>query len=454
MNKYRLLIVDDDEFLVEDIATSLDQTRYEIDKAYCLDSAFDLFQRKAHPIVITDLQMKKSINDGFVLLQKIKEISPSTAVMIITSSGDLQRAIKAMQLGAVDFMTKPFDLEQFTIRLDKIAERVKLTVENERLRGEVMDRYEMIGVSSAILDLKKQIAIVARTDRRVLITGPNGSGKELIARAIHNQSDRWDKPFVSVNCAAIPETLFESELFGTVPGAFTGAVNKKGKFEMANEGTLLLDEIGDMSLINQGKLLRVLEDNRLCRMGGEKSIEVNVRVIAATNKDLPGKIASGQFREDLFYRLNVVQLNSPALRQRRDDIPSLIEHTLKEIGKAGETSLFFQPETLEYLKSLDWPGNVRQLKNTIESLMIFWDGAPISRNDIKEKTGPETPTNGLLCDTNKPLKDAVNDFECDYIKKVLNKCKWNITEASARLDLQRTYLHDKMNKLGIERNSI
>ena len=452
MARYSLLIVDDDEFVVEDIATSLDSNKYEIDRAFCLESAFDIFRLKNHQIVIADLQLKESREDGFVLLRRIKEVAPATEVMIITSLGDMDRAIKAMQLGAVDFMTKPFDPDQIHVRIDKVAERVQLATENERLRSEIQDRYDMVGASAVMMDLKRKIALVARSNSRVLITGPNGSGKELIARAVHSLSSHADGPFITVNCAAIPDSLFESELFGTIKGAFTGAVNKKGKFELASGGTLFLDEIADMSLVNQAKVLRVLEENLVYRVGSEKPFPIDVRIITATNKNLKEQIAAKEFREDLFYRLNVAPLEAIPLRKHSEDIPLLIENTLRKIGRAGDLSRYFVPEAVSYMKTLEWPGNIRQLQNTIENLMIFWEGEPVDSGMIKKRFCFDAPSARCYeLDTSRPIKEAVNDFEREYIAKVIHECGGNITEVATRLDLQRPYLYEKMKKLGLER---
>ena len=451
MTRYKVLVVDDDEFVVEDIVTSLDESRFLGDKAFDPDTALNSFRGGGHHIVITDIQMQKSRDDGLVLLGKIKEMAPATAVMIITGEGDLERAIQAMQLGAADFITKPFEMDQLLARLDKIAQRVRLQEENGRLRQELGRKYELTGESPSMQTLKKQVAAIARSASRVLITGPNGSGKELVARAIHAGSARFEMPFVAVNCAAIPENLFESELFGTTRGAFTGAIEKKGAFEIADGGTLFLDEIGDMSLINQGKLLRVLQENELRRVGGEKTIPIDVRVIAATNRDLHARMESGQFREDLFYRLAVALVRTPPLSKCRQDIPMLIGRALVQLGRGERPERYFKADAVAFMQSLPWPGNTRQLINAIENLMIFWDGEPMDAQTLQTMIPQQPHRCPPAVRNSASLKDAVAEFEREQIEKTLGECSSNMAEAASRLGLQRQYLYDKVKKLGIER---
>ncbi len=450
MNKFKVLVADDDEFVCEDIVLALSKDLFDIETASNGDQAFGLFCEKRHHIVISDIQMS-SQEDGLVLLEKIKTIDSETAVMIITGYSDVARAVRAMQLGAVDYVTKPLDSAQIAIKVTKMAERVALQKDNVRLRNELSSHYELVGKSSVIQDLKRQIGIIAgRSDTSgVLIMGPNGSGKELVARALVNQSNRANKPFEIVNCAALPENLIESELFGTIKGAFTGAVDKKGKFELAADGTIFLDEVGDMSLATQAKVLRVLQNGEFTRIGGEKSIKVNVRVISATNKDLNEMIKQKLFREDLFYRLNVVPIQTVPLKQRIEDIPILIEHKLKKLGKVLEIHSLMNNDALDYLKSLEWPGNVRELNNAVERLMIYWNGVQIDLNYVKQYAGGPLRSAGQLFDTGRTLKDAVNDFEREYMGKVIDECKGKIADAAKRLGLERPYMYEKMKKLGI-----
>jgi two-component system nitrogen regulation response regulator NtrX len=446
---HRILIVDDDKFVCEDIATSLDSVRFHVDKAHDGNSAFRLFEEKAHHIVITDLKMGEGSGHGLELLARIKNKAKDTAVVVLTNNVDIQEAVKAMKLGADDYITKPYDSDQIAVKIEKIADRVSLREDNNRLRQEISSQFGILGNSAAISELKRQIGVVARTDSRVLITGPNGSGKELVAWSIRNQSPRSDKPFVTVNCAAIPENLIEAELFGTVRGAFTNAQDKKGRFELAHEGTLFLDEVGDMSLAAQAKVLRVLETGRFERVGGERSVDVDVRVISATNRDLYALMREGKFREDLFYRLSVVPLHTTPLRQRREDIPVLMENILRKMGKGEKLGDVFNPAALERLQSLEWSGNVRELNNVVERLLIFWDGsiidpALVDRHLHLHQAGP-----AAISDWSRPLRDATNEFESGYIRKVIQECSANISDAAARLGLTRTYLYEKMKNLNI-----
>lgn len=453
MSKLQVLVVEDDPYICEDIATSLNQERFETDKAFCGDSAFALFTQKKHQIVLTDLQMKNGKDDGFILLEKVKAASPATAVMIITSLSDVPRAVKAMQLGALDYVTKPYDAEQLAVKVEKIADRVVLENENASLRRELLVRHEIAGLSDSVVQLKRKIGLVASADSCVLITGPNGSGKELVAWSLRNQSKRKDKPFETLNCAAIPDNLIESELFGTTKGAFTGALDKKGIFELAHEGTLFLDEIGDMSPLCQAKVLRVLETGVIRRVGGTADIKTDVRVIAATNKNIEELIENKLFRRDLYDRLNVIPLETTPLCKRREDIPVLIDHLVAKMRKNLEAKRVFQKESIEFLASCEWPGNVRELKNVIERLLIFWDGKPVGVEGVKQYMNQPNRKNATLqtADAKKTLKEASNNFERDFIKRVLDECSGNVTEAAQTLGLQRSYLYDKMKNLGMEK---
>jgi two-component system nitrogen regulation response regulator NtrX len=394
--------------------------------------------------------MKKGNNDGFVLLEKIKTLAPTTAVLILTSATEVQKAVKAMQMGALDYITKPYDADQVTIKIDKIADRLSLQAENARLRNELYSHYEILGISPTITELKRQITLVAKTESRVLITGPNGSGKELVARAIHSQSKRANKPFIVVNCAAIPENLIESELFGTVKGAFTDANSKKGQFDLAHEGTIFLDEIGDMSPATQAKVLRVLENGEFTKVGGERSIKVDVRVIAATNKNLSDMIRKNLFREDLFYRLNVITIHTTPLRLRKEDIPILIAGMLKKMGKTFDIATVFTNEAIDFMKSLEWAGNVRELNNAVERIMIFWNQEPLGLDQVSQYINVTIKNTPQLLDTSKNFKEACACFERDYIKAILDEYKGNIADAAERLGLQRPYLYEKMKKLEID----
>jgi two-component system nitrogen regulation response regulator NtrX len=450
MGRHKILVVDDDKFVCQDIVTSLDSTRFDFDMAHNKEDAFAIFDAKRHHIIVTDLGMPNE-NDGFVLIDNIKSIAPSAVIIVLTGCTELKNAVRAMKAGAVDYVTKPFETDQLIKRIENITNTIDLRDENIRLRSVIASQYEMAGNSSAMKELKNQIAAIARSDSYVLITGPNGTGKELVAWSIQNQSSRADKPFIVVNCAAIPDNLIESELFGTSRGAFTGSIDKKGKFEQAHEGTIFLDEIGDMSLTAQAKVLRVLESGDVQRIGSDRSIHVNVRVIAATNKNLPEKIRTCDFREDLFYRLNVATLQTLPLKYRTEDIPSLIEHKLRKANSIATIDNFLTNEALSYLSKLEWPGNIRELYNAIERMLIYWSGTPINPDAVKRYLCTTNGTTSLVGDTSKKLKDATADFEREYILKVIAECNGSITDAAERLDLQRPYLYEKIKKLGIER---
>lgn len=446
----KVLVVDDDEFVREDIATSLAELPLAIDTASGAEEAYDLFQKEGYNIVITDLKMGSGPDDGLDLLKKVKQRSPETPVIILTSFNEVPKAVQAMRLGAFDYVTKPYDVGQVKRKIEVLLNQSGLARENQALKREIADQYGIVGVSASIRDLRAEIARFAPTEARVLITGPNGSGKELVARAIRSQSPRAGKPFVAINCAAIPENLIESELFGTARGAFTGAMEKAGLFERAHEGTLFLDEVGELSPAAQAKLLRVLETGEFCRLGGAETIKADVRVLSATNKDLWALAGEKRFREDLLYRLGVLHLTTTPLRERREDIPVLIGHFLARSGTAREAGEVFAPEAIELLKSQDWKGNVRELANVVERLLLFRDGSPVTAAQAAKCLGPAVPEAPGLLDTSRPLKAAVNEFESAYIRKVISECRGNMTEAAARLALTRTYLYEKLKALGIE----
>ncbi len=333
-------------------------------------------------LVLCDIKMPKM--DGVEVLEAIKKIKPEIPVVMISGHGDLDTAVNTMRLGAYDYISKPPDLNRLLNTVRNALDRKELVVENKLLKRKVSKNYEMVGESDAISQIKEMIEKVAPTDARVLVTGPNGTGKELVAHWLHQKSERSKGPMIEVNCAAIPSELIESELFGHVKGAFTSAnKDRAGKFEAANGGTIFLDEIGDMSLSAQAKVLRALQESRIQRVGSDKDIKVNVRVVAATNKDLKKEIADGKFREDLYHRLAVILINVPALNDRRDDIPLLVEHFSSKIAnEQGITKKSFSDSAIKLLKEYDWTGNIRELRNVIERLIIL-GGTEVSETDVK-----------------------------------------------------------------------
>ncbi len=377
--------------LIEDeaaIRRVLSKILVEEDKTYSVEEAedglegFEKIKNNDYDLVLCDIKMPKL--DGVEVLERVKALKPEIPMIMISGHGDLELAVSTMRLGAFDYISKPPDLNRLLNTVRNALDKKQLIVENKRLKKKVNKNYEMIGESSAIQSIKQMIEKVAPTDARVLITGSNGTGKELVAHWLHQKSHRSSAPMVEVNCAAIPSELIESELFGHVKGSFTGAnKDRAGKFETANKGTIFLDEIGDMSLSAQAKVLRALQENKISRVGSEKDIKVDVRVVAATNKDLKKEIAEGRFREDLYHRLAVILIKVPALNDRREDIPLLIEHFAKKVAKEqGILMKEFSPKAIQLLQKYDWTGNIRELRNVVERLMILGE-TTISENDVQ-----------------------------------------------------------------------
>lgn len=380
----KILIVEDEAAIRRVLVKILEEesSDYVVDAAENGEEALQKITGEDYDLVISDIKMPKM--DGEELLVAAKKIKPDTVFVMISGHGDLETAVNTMRLGAFDYISKPPDLNRLLTTVRNALDTSKLVVENTILKKKVGKKYEMIGNSEPISQIKDIIEKVAPTEARVLITGPNGTGKELVAHQIHLQSNRAQNMLVEVNCAAIPSELIESELFGHVKGAFTSAVkDRPGKFEQANHGTIFLDEIGDMSLSAQAKVLRALQENVITRVGAEKDLKVDVRVIAATNKDLRKEIAEGRFREDLYHRLAVILIKVPALNDRRDDIPLLIEHFVSQIAKEqGTAPKAFSSEAIELLQQYDWTGNIRELRNVIERLIIL-GGKEVSKQDVE-----------------------------------------------------------------------
>ncbi|MDD2985884.1 sigma-54 dependent transcriptional regulator [Flavobacterium sp.] len=363
----KILSEENDSYIVEDVEDGM--------------QGLEKIKNEDYDLVLCDIKMPKM--DGVEVLEAVKKIKPEIPMVMISGHGDIETAVNTMRLGAFDYISKPPDLNRLLNTVRNALDRKKLVVENKILKKKVSKNYEMIGNSTAINQIKLMIDKVAPTDARVLITGPNGTGKELVAHQLHEKSERANFPIIEVNCAAIPSELIESELFGHVKGAFTSAVkDRAGKFEAADGGTLFLDEIGDMSLSAQAKVLRALQENLIQRVGADKDIKVNVRVIAATNKDLQKEIAEGRFREDLYHRLAVILIKVPALNDRREDIPMLIEHFSKKIAdEHGTVIKNFSKSAIQLLQAYDWTGNIRELRNVIERLIIL-GGAAVTENDV------------------------------------------------------------------------
>lgn len=379
------ILIAEDELAIRNVLTNIlkeENEAFIVETAENGRKAIDMLKDNDYDLLICDIKMPEM--DGIDVLERVPVLSPDTTVVMITGHGDVELAVKCMQLGAFDFISKPPDLNRLLTTVRNALDNNSLKVENKRLRKKVSRKYTMIGASPKLEQIRSMIDKIAPTDARVMITGPNGTGKELVAHAIHAQSERNKKPFVEVNCAAIPSELIESELFGHKKGAFTSAIkDRKGKFELANEGTLFLDEVGDMSLSAQAKVLRALQEGKITPVGGDKAINVNVRVIAATNKDLKHEIAEGKFREDLYHRLAVILIKVPALDDRKDDIPILISHFVDMLSnQEGMGVKPFSDDAIEALKNRSWTGNIRELRNVVERLMIL-GGDEITKEDIE-----------------------------------------------------------------------
>ncbi|HSD15212.1 MAG TPA: sigma-54 dependent transcriptional regulator [Flavobacterium sp.] len=380
----KILIIEDEASIRRVLVKILSEESdtYKVDEAEDGLQGLEKIKNEDYDLVLCDIKMPKM--DGEEVLEAVKKIKPEIPMVMISGHGDLETAVNTMRLGAFDYISKPPDLNRLLNTVRHALDRKQLVAENKILKKKVSRNYEMIGESDAINQIKEMIDKVAPTEARVLITGPNGTGKELVAHQLHEKSERSGAPLIEVNCAAIPSELIESELFGHVKGAFTSAVkDRAGKFEAADKGTIFLDEVGDMSLSAQAKVLRALQENLIQRVGADKDIKVNVRVVAATNKDLKKEIAEGRFREDLYHRLAVILIKVPALNDRRDDIPLLVNHFTEKIASEQGTSVKkFSSEAIKLLQEYDWTGNIRELRNVVERLIIL-GGTEISENDVK-----------------------------------------------------------------------
>ncbi|MCX7954459.1 MAG: sigma-54 dependent transcriptional regulator [Bacteroidales bacterium] len=378
-----ILVIDDEKSICKSLKEILEYEGYEVETALNGPEGLNIVKSKEIDLILCDIKMPQM--DGIEVLQKVKEEHPQVTVIMITAHGDIDTAVDCIKKGAYDFLQKPLDLNRLLISVKNALDRKNLLDETRALRRKIYSKYEMVGNSKAMKELRELIDKIAPTDARVLITGENGTGKELVAHLIHEKSRRCNGPFIEVNCAAIPSELIESELFGHEKGSFTSAIKQKiGKFELANNGTLFLDEIGDMSLAAQAKVLRALQENKITRVGGEKDIKVDVRIIAATNKNLREEIEKRNFREDLYHRLSVIVLNVPSLRERKEDIPLLIEHFTKIICNDYSIPLKkFTDDAIEELMKLEYRGNIRELSNIVERLIILCDNV-IKGEDVKK----------------------------------------------------------------------
>ena len=450
----KVLVVDDEKNILTTLSRALSLEGYEVQVAGGGKIALEKVATWQPDVVLLDVKMPDI--DGLDVLAKLKEPDVSPAVIMMSGHGTIETAVKATKAGAADFVEKPVSLDRLLVAIANAFERAKLSDENRRLKDDISRRYRLVGDSTAMKTLKERIALAAPKNGRVLITGESGTGKELIAHAIHTGSARANKPFVKMNCAAVPGELIESELFGHEKGSFTGAVkSRNGRFEQADTGTLFIDEVGDMPGAMQAKLLRVLQEGEFERVGGEAVIKVDVRVIAATNKDLPTEVEKGRFREDLYYRLNVVPIQAPPLRARKDDLATLVEHFIAMA--AAENAMkpkTVTPDAAALLAAHDWPGNVRELRNTIERLMILTPGPQIDGDSVRamiEPSGARKP--GASAFIGGPLRDQVAASEREIILACLEKNRWHVSNTARELELERSHLYKKMRSLGIERDS-
>ncbi len=444
-----ILVVDDEPQILQVVSGILQDEGFEVATAPDGEVALRLAAEEAPDLVLLDIALPGL--DGLEVLKELKRQYPLLPVVMISAYGSVENAVKATRLGAFDFIEKPPHADTILLTVRNALEMARLFEENRRLRQQAAPVRELIGKSEAIRRLREKLRIIAPTHASVLITGENGTGKELVARALHAYSRRAHRPFVEVNCAAIPEDLIESELFGHEKGAFTGAATRRqGKFDQAHEGTLFLDEIGDMSLKTQAKILRILEEQRFERVGGSRPIQVDVRIVAATNKNLEEEISRGTFREDLYHRINVIPLAVPPLRERREDIPLLAAYFLKDLAQENDTPpKTFTPEALEALTAYSWPGNVRELKNFVLRLAILSPGPVIRVEDLP--FAPETEPGDLDALLHLPsFREARARFEKEFLRRKLAECQGNVSLVAEKVGLERSHLYRKLKAYGLE----
>jgi two-component system, NtrC family, nitrogen regulation response regulator NtrX len=449
-----ILVVDDESGVRLSLTGILSDEGYAVEALETGEACLAALETRRYDLILLDVWLPGI--DGLETLTRLRETDPEVPVVVISGHGNIETAVKAVRMGAQDFVEKPLSLEKTLLAIRNALRQRKLEAENRALKAQVQHRWSMVGESEPVRALRGQIARAAPSNGRVLIYGENGTGKELVARSIHLQSLRAQGPFVEVNCAAIPEDLIESELFGHTRGAFTGAVaTKKGKFELADGGTLFLDEIGDMTLKTQAKVLRALQEQKIEPVGGQASIPVDVRVIAATNKRLEDEIRKGSFREDLYFRLSVIPFQVPPLRERREDVPFLARHFMAEMSaEYGRRPKEFTADALQVLANQPWPGNVRELRNTVERLVIMVPGERIEERHLPApllglaESPAAAPSSGALADF-PSLADAREDFEKRYIWKKYQECGGNMSRTAEVLQVERSNLYRKMKAFGL-----
>lgn len=449
----KILIIDDEEVILSTLKEILEYEDYEVETAKNGLEGLEMIQREQYDVVLCDIKMPKM--DGIEVLEKGLALKSDIQFIMISGHGTIETAVEATKKGAFDFIEKPPDLNRMLISIRNAMEKTNLVAETKVLKRKISRTREIIGKSHVMEKIQETIARVAPTEARVLVTGSNGTGKELVAKWIHEKSGRCNGPLVEVNCAAIPSELIESELFGHEKGSFTGAFKQRiGKFEQAHEGTLFLDEVGDMSLAAQAKVLRALQEHKITRIGSDKQINVNVRIIAATNKDLLQEIEKGNFREDLYHRLSVILIHVPPLNERREDIPLLVHEFLREISdEYGTPQAQIQDTALQALLHLEWTGNVRELHNVIERLVILSNGV-ITEQDVLDYAIPQRKKakGSSVYDEFDKFQDFKDHVEKQFILKKLEDNGWNISKTSELIGIQRSHLYNKMEKYGIARS--
>lgn len=446
-----ILIIDDEREICESIKMILEYEDYVVDYTNDPFTGQSKIELGDYDALLLDINMPGK--NGFEILSWIKEKEIELKTIIISAHSSIENAVKATKLGAFDFVEKPIDRDKLLISVRNASTQNKLLKENKKLKKELLTHDKIIGTSTAIQNILETVGRVAKTDARVLITGENGTGKELIAQEIHKQSERASKELVEVNCAAIPNELIESELFGHEKGSFTGAIKQRiGKFEIASGGNLFLDEIGDMSIHAQAKVLRAIEDGKIERVGGNSKINVDVRIISATNKDLNSEISKGNFREDLFHRLNVIPIHIPPLRERKDDIPLLVEHFSKSICEKNKfAQKFFSATAIKALQNLQWKGNIRELRNVIERIVIMVSKNEISDKDVNMFAQSSTSSMDDLLNVSNSFQEFKEKAERAFIVKQLNLNNWNMSKTAEVLGIQRSHLYNKLKKYEIEK---
>jgi two-component system nitrogen regulation response regulator NtrX len=452
----RVLIVDDEAGIRQALKQVLEYEGMEVRAASSGGEGISAYTEFRPHLVFLDVKMAGL--DGLETLTRLRDLDPRAVIVMISGHGTIATAVEATQRGAFDFLEKPLDTDRLLVTVRNALSHAALAGENERLREAAATRYAMVGESPALHGVRELIARVGPTNARVLITGENGTGKELVARALHDASPRRGRAFIEVNCAAIPSELIESELFGHMKGSFTGAfADRAGKFEQADGGTLFLDEIGDMSLPAQAKLLRVLQEGVVTRIGGVKSIHVDVRVIAATNKDLGLEIAEQRFREDLLYRLNVVEIHVPPLRERLEDVPALVAHFTQQLSaEAGIAGRHFGDEAVRRLQSRQWPGNIRELRNAVERALILASGKTVSAHDLDRlfpgvEGAPPPAVGAVGAQTFETFK---HEAEKAFLQQKLREHDWNVSETARALKMPRSNLYKKIERYGLTREAV